>query len=947
LKEEDRLSEQKISDVTNEMKLSDCGCCEGIKKVTPASIWNAPGLSSIKYRIGTHAQFKTSMLASISEQEALRNLTTREDNDFAIALLDLWATVGDVLTFYQERIANEGFLRTATERRSILELARTIGYELGPGKAADAFLAFSVDAAASGGETTIIPVEVKVQSLPGEGETPQTFETVEEIRAHSEWNELWPRIFLPQFVAHNTSVLYFKGRKTLLKPGDLLLVVEGKGSNAAWRFMKMVNSVKEDTELDQTIVNVSAVASTTGQRNDFVAAVFDTDFARTRVKYHDLPAELRLAVIDRGNLEQLSSYTWSKTDLNVFSMTYDVSLKDYYKILNRNAIELATYSMEDIRVYAFRVRAGIFGNSAPRRDTLPKGSEMAKAYDKDAGWTEENENPEPIDADQFQIIEGGWIFLDNNYPAIVPSSSDEDSWLLLQSSGEGNQGNVGAANYRAVRRIKNTRDEARSKFLITAKSTGLEIDEDDDIKDPSKFGRRRTTAFAKSELLEFNFIKNNSTLSGNSIVLDHAVENELAEGQLVSVTGEIVSPSGKSLKITMTEIVTIAKVELNGLYTKLIFAKEGLKNSYKIDTVKLNANVARAVHGETKEEILGSGNQAKPLQEFTLKGIPLSYVAASTSSGTASTLEVRVDGVLWSEVTSMYTLQPSDHAYLVRREDDGTTRVIFGDGTRGARLPSGTENIKAKYRIGLGAPGLVRQGQISLLVDRPLGVRGVTNPVATSGADNSENLDDARQNSTLRVSTMERIVSLKDVEKFALAFSGIGKALARWAWDGEKRIIRLTAAASITGDVIEDDSDLVDAINLYKDASIQVKIGPFIRKLFNLEASILLSDNRLSEDVFSDIRQALLDRFSFQSMNFNEPVTLSQLMSVIQGIKGVGAVRIDKLYTITNNAEAESNQGKINSVIPENIQRKDGELASSIWLLTLNPDGITLGVMTV
>ena len=56
------------------------------------------------------------------------------DDDLAIALLDAWATVADVLTFYQERIANEGFLRTATERRSVLELARAIGYELEPGR---------------------------------------------------------------------------------------------------------------------------------------------------------------------------------------------------------------------------------------------------------------------------------------------------------------------------------------------------------------------------------------------------------------------------------------------------------------------------------------------------------------------------------------------------------------------------------------------------------------------------------------------------------------------------------------------------------------------------------------------------------------------------------------------------------------------------------------------
>ena len=53
--------------------------------------------------------------------------------------------VADVLTFYQERLANESFLRTASERRSILELARLIGYELHPGVAASGFLAFTLD----------------------------------------------------------------------------------------------------------------------------------------------------------------------------------------------------------------------------------------------------------------------------------------------------------------------------------------------------------------------------------------------------------------------------------------------------------------------------------------------------------------------------------------------------------------------------------------------------------------------------------------------------------------------------------------------------------------------------------------------------------------------------------------------------------------------------------
>jgi hypothetical protein len=77
--------------------LNDCGCCEGISAETPERIDNRPGLSAIAYRIGTHDQFKETMLARLSgsRQAALRQFATRDDNDFSIALLDAWATVGD------------------------------------------------------------------------------------------------------------------------------------------------------------------------------------------------------------------------------------------------------------------------------------------------------------------------------------------------------------------------------------------------------------------------------------------------------------------------------------------------------------------------------------------------------------------------------------------------------------------------------------------------------------------------------------------------------------------------------------------------------------------------------------------------------------------------------------------------------------------------------------
>ena len=46
-------------------------------------------------------------------------------------------------------------------------------------------------------------------------------------------------------------------------------------------------------------------------------------------------------------------------------------------------------------------------------------------------------------------------------------------------------------------------------------------------------------------------------------------------------------------------------------------------------TVTINANVARATHGETVTEVLGAGDAAQPFQRFTLRQPPPSQVRRS------------------------------------------------------------------------------------------------------------------------------------------------------------------------------------------------------------------------------------------------------------------------------------------------------------------------------
>ena len=70
--------------------------------------------------------------------------------DFGNVLLQLFAHMGDILSYYQDRVANESFLGTARTRRSVIEHLRLIGYSLATAAPASTVLSISVPAAATG-----------------------------------------------------------------------------------------------------------------------------------------------------------------------------------------------------------------------------------------------------------------------------------------------------------------------------------------------------------------------------------------------------------------------------------------------------------------------------------------------------------------------------------------------------------------------------------------------------------------------------------------------------------------------------------------------------------------------------------------------------------------------------------------------------------------------------
>ena len=280
---------------------------------------------------------------------------------------------------------------------------------------------------------------------------------------------------------------------------------------------------------------------------------------------------------------------------------------------------------------------------------------------------------------------------------------------------------------------------------------------------------------------------------------------------------------------------------------------------------------------------------------FALSHTPLTYVPSSEPEGRASTLKILVNGIEWKEVPFLYGLEGCSQVFVSRIGEDGKTTVQFGDGITGSRLPAGAE-VKAIYRIGIGLGGLVKANQISLLMTRPMGLKGVTNPGASSGAEDPEPEDQARKNAPSTVLNFGRVISLRDYEDFALAFAGIAKARAKWIWDGEKRVVQLIVA-SADGRSEESSLDLRsklrEAILSSGNPYQPLRIDSYKPKPFALKAGILADSRFNGELVLGAVRESLKNAFSFQNMNIGQMIEDSDVIEVMQKVEGVLSVDLD------------------------------------------------------
>jgi hypothetical protein len=845
----------------------DCGCCAGVERDTPRAIDNRTGLSAITYRLGTYADFRSSLHAGLTSIDlpALLALRTRDDDDFTIGVLDAVACAADVLTFYQERIANESYLRTARERLSLQEMGRLIGYRLRPGIAAETRLAFTVETPPSppvamkpepGMFVTGVPAEITidaglgVRSIPAPGQLPQVFETDAPVTARPAWNAMQPWLNETAHPGTGSTYTYLAGVTTNLRVGDGLLFVG--------------------------------------------AAYFDNHTVN----------QWDFRILDRVTPDPANDRTFVRWQRPLGSLMPP------------------QHAAAEPQAFALRQRAAVFGHNAPAPILLRTANAANVAAD-DSPLAPFVEHPSTIAiaAATIAVPAASSLDLDAVYSTITSGS------FVVLAKGAFNYPSEPAptGTYVELYVVTTVTEISRQDFGLAAKVTRLGLDG----ANFDQFAKaiRGTTVFAHSDPLQFATYPVDDAIDGDTIPLGVGADGLLA-GRRLLVRGV---RERDGVAVVHPAVLVVAHA-VDAARCRLEIAPP-LPDALVRSTVVVHGNVALASHGESVAQILGAGNSAAAFQRFELKHLPLTYRSAATELGAASALTVRVDDIAWHERDTLFGAAPCDRLFTVAIDEQGRTFVQFGDGRRGARLPSGVNNVRAAYRKGLGAAGNVGAESLTQLTTRPLGLKGVSNPIAAEGGTDPENADQARRTMPLMTRTLGRAVSVLDYEDFARAFAGVAKARADVLQLRSGPTVVITIAGP-DGDAIPPDSpiwiNLQAALASSGDPYVAVRLLTHQASDFRIGLKVKRDPDYESKPLLAAVGVALRTHFGFDARELGQPVQQSDVIAVAQGVPGVVAVDLDLLYggTRPSSQTVPSRQTRLlaNRMTVQNGQPRPAEL---------------------
>jgi hypothetical protein len=238
--------------------------------VHPWVVFNPPNQPAIRYRAGDYAAFRHALLRALPEETELTQTIDGAtiqvwrpgaQGDLAVQMIEWWAYLSDVLTFYNERLATQAYLSVADLPESVNRLIQILGYRPRPGIGSSVTLAALLNTL----KPVTLPQGFKVQSKPGPGQKPQVFElgSATVVQKPDRVSARTVPTSAPLLSLDGTTV-WLAGQGSGVKAGDQLLMVNagavsgGTVEAFAWATVSATNP-KNDAYGEQ----VTAVIFTT------------------------------------------------------------------------------------------------------------------------------------------------------------------------------------------------------------------------------------------------------------------------------------------------------------------------------------------------------------------------------------------------------------------------------------------------------------------------------------------------------------------------------------------------------------------------------------------------------------------------------------------------------------------------------------------------------------
>jgi len=759
--------------------------------VHPEPLNIGAGLNKLPRQIGTFHEFRRALLKDIKAEEVesidsnnvlvkimpLANWRARDKDDFGIMLLEMWAYICDSLSFYDEVLANESYLRTNSLRPNLRKLIALLGYLPRPAVSAVVELA----AIADGRLQLKLPVGTAFRSGAFDGNPPQVFELMDETVIHPFTNLMGIR------APHRGVVLQSY-------PDSLLAELKSEIKEEA--MLLLIN--KADSKQNKAL-QVKKVEKYTGIDNRQYNKISFT--AATALEKGALLKDLQLLK------PTLQSGLWTLNQKTDSISNTKITLNVLSQQINSGNYILMAYRTQH-RWFKVSSVTEVMRTSVASNEMKINGNSFT------------------IPGIQVTVTE---LTLEEPVNSVKGKKFGYSIW----GQGQCNEIIV----YFGMQLNANIIDEPNA-FLTAS--------------DPLLFDKTLETPVENYNPQQF-LLQDKNTIGAfvnGSISYD---ANKLALNQATKWATPLTLP------------------------------------------VDVYGNVIIASRGETvKNEKLGSGNASAASQTFKLKKKPLSYYPSPTVDNDQSvknSLTVYVDGILWAEVNSFYGINENDQVYIVRQNDEGESLITFGDGIRGQRLPSGTDNIICNYRFGAEA-ACPPAGSVSQVSKPVKGLRNVKNLLAAFGGADAEEAENMRTYAPKSALILGRVVSMQDMAALASSFPGVRAVQTEWRWDKNKQ--RASAHIFYIGDEgIR--AALSQRIRSVSDPSTPITVETALSRPLFISINVKINPRYLEADVIKQLRETLTGAanglLAPENIGIGLPLYRSSIFENILNVAGTAAVQ--------------------------------------------------------